>query len=58
MINGSKVQIAIILDEFGRVGVNTTSKNLVTNLGMLSVAVKLMEKACASEPSSILVPDA
>lgn len=57
-----KVQIVIALDETDNVNVSTTSKNLVTNLGLISLATEVLKQIHANqlkqEESSIILPRA
>lgn len=55
MVN-NKVEIVIVLNELDHVGVKTSSKNLVTNLGLLEIAAELLKKMGQKEQSNIVVP--
>lgn len=48
-----KVEITIALDENDQVQLSTTSKNLVTNLGMVHVAAEILKSICGGGPEPI-----
>jgi hypothetical protein len=55
-----KVQIVIVLDEEDKVSVSTSSKNIVTNLGLMSIAREVLKQIHANqqpqEESKIVIP--
>lgn len=55
-----KVGLSVFIDEMGQVGFTSTSKNQITNLGMLEVAKAIVLNQLNSKPqeeSRILMPE-
>ena len=49
----NKVEIIIVLDQSDQVQVSTTSKNLVSNLGMVEVAAEILKSLCGGGPQPV-----
>ena len=49
----NKVEIIIVLDQSDQVQVSTTSKNLVTNLGMVGIAAEVLKQLCGGGPQTV-----
>ena len=45
----NKVEIIIALDQSDQVQLSTTSRNLVTNLGMIGVAAEILKQLCGGK---------
>jgi len=55
-----KVGLSVFIDEMGQVGFTSTSKNQITNLGLLEVAKAIVLNQLNSKPqeeSRILMPE-
>lgn len=60
MIPKVKVGLSVFIDEAGQIGFTSTSKNQITNLGMLECAKAIVLNQLNSQPqeqSRILVPE-
>lgn len=57
MTNGQKVKIDIVLTGDGRIGIASTSDNLVTNLGLLETAKAFFQRGMRQDTTpEIIIP--
>lgn len=59
----NKAEILLTLDQQDQVNIQITSKNIITNLGMLAVGAELVKLLCGGAPkpeeeSRIVLPEA
>lgn len=49
----NKVELVIVLDQSDNVQISTTTKNLVTNLGMIEVAKEIVKQLCGGNAQEV-----